>query len=284
MISKLRPNQYSKSLIVLLVILEAIAVYFSYEITYWFWQDVLDYSRPEYKSFTLAFVLLWVIISLFSNAYSVDHHRRIRKIFGYTFKLSLVHLPLSAAMAYIMGLDQLSFAFIADLYLLFIISSVSLKSTSLLIYRYICNLEKNKHRVLILGYTTSGVNLQKYFTEGKSSGIHFAGFLDDEVSSPLVLGKMSELRNICLRENINEVFYALPYQDNLIQDISAFADENFIRFAILQDMGGIKVKSLQSDVYGNDLPVISIKTEAEKREGLKSGYLKALSVLRSLNL
>ncbi|MEK6480677.1 hypothetical protein WJR50_24245 [Catalinimonas sp. 4WD22] len=284
MISKLRPNQYSKTLIVLLVIVEILAVVFSYQFTFWFWQEVLDYSQPEYKSFTLAWLLLWIIVSLFANAYTVENHRRIRKIFAYTFKLALIHLPLSATIAFIMGLNQLSFTFLADLYLFFITFSIGIKSATLLVYRYICNLEKNKQRVVIIGYTPAGINLHKYFTEGKSSGYHFAGFFDNNVSSPLVVGKLTQLKNYCIRENINEIFYALPYDDKLIQEISGFADENFIRFGILQDIGGVKVKSLHSDIYGNNLPVLSIKTESEGKENLKSGYLKAISVLRSLNL
>ncbi|MDF9796789.1 FlaA1/EpsC-like NDP-sugar epimerase [Catalinimonas alkaloidigena] len=284
MISKLRPNQYSKTLIVLLVIVETLAIVFSYQFIFWFWQDILDYSQPAYKSYTLAWLLLWVTVSLLTNAYTVENHRRIKKIFAYTFKLALIHLPLSAAVAIIMGLDQLSFTFLADLYLLFIIFSIGIKSIALLYYRYICNLEKNKQRVVIVGYTPAGMSLHKYFTDGKSSGYHFAGFFDNNISSPLVVGNLKQLKNYCTREKINEIFYALPYDDKLIQDISSFADENFIRFGVLQDIGGVKVKSLHSDIYGNDLPVLSIKTETEGKESLKSGYLKAISVLRSLNL
>jgi putative colanic acid biosysnthesis UDP-glucose lipid carrier transferase len=284
MISKLRPNQYSKTLILLLVIVDIIAITFSFNLTLWLQREVIEYNSPGYSSFAFAWLLLWIIISLFAEAYSMDNHRRIRKIFGYTFKLSLLHLPLSASVALMMGLNTLSFTFLADIYLLFITFSVGIKSSTLLLYRYICNLEKNKHRVVIVGYTPSGLNLHRYFTEGKSSGYHFAGFFDNNTNHPLVVGDIEHMKKYCVRENVNEIFYALPYDSKLIQEISSFADDNFIRFGILQDIGDIQVKTLHSAVYDNNLPVLSLKASAEKNESIKASYQKALSVLRSLNL
>lgn len=284
MISKLRPNQYSKALIVLLVIVDIIAITTSFNLSLWLQQDVAENYNPGYSSFAFAWLLLWVIISLVTEAYSMDNHRRIRKIFGYTFKLSLLHLPLSASLALIIGLNTLSFSFLADIYLLFITFSVGIKSVILLIYRYICNLEKNKHRVVILGYTPSGLNLHRYFTEGKSSGYQFAGFFDNDANHPLVMGDLERMKRFCIRENVNEIFYALPYDNELIKEISKFADDNFIRFGILQDIGDIKAKTLHSDIFDNNLPILSLKSTAEKRENIRGSYHKALNVLRSLNL
>lgn len=284
MISKLRPNQYSKALIVLLVIVDIIAIAASFNLSLWLQQEGVNHNIPKYPSFAFSWLLLWVIISFFADAYSMDNHRRIRKIFGYTFKLSLVHLPLSALVAAVIGLNSLSFNFIANIYLLFITFSVGIKGSILLIYRYICNLEKNRHRVVIVGYTPSGLNLHRYFTEGKSSGYYFSGFFDNDVNHPLVVGDIERMKKFCIRENVNEIFYALPYDSNLIQEISSFADDNFIRFGILQDIGGIKVKTLFSEIYDNDLPVLSVKSSADRHENIKTSYQKALSVLRSLNL
>ncbi|WPP51426.1 nucleoside-diphosphate sugar epimerase/dehydratase [Catalinimonas niigatensis] len=284
MISKLRPNQYSKALIVLLVIVDIIAITFSFNLSLWLQQDVTEYNNPGYSSFAFAWLLVWVIINLFADAYSMDHHRRIRKIFGYTFRLSLLHLPLSASLALIIGLNTFSFTFLTDIYLLFIAFSVGIKSIILLVYRYICNLEKNKHRVVIVGYTPSGLNLHRYFTEGKSSGYHFAGFFDNNTNHPLVMGDLERMKRFCVRENVNEIFYALPYDNALIKEISSFADDNFIRFGILQDIAGIQVRTFHSDIFDNNLPVLSLRSSTEKHENLRTGYHKALSVLRSLNL
>jgi len=284
MISKLRPNQYSRIFIALLVVIEMISLALSFNLTLWMRDEVVTYTKPAYQSFAFAWMLLWVVLSLLTDTYAVGIYRKIRKVFGATFKIALLHLPISALLAFFMGMDQLSFTFLADIYLLFITLSVGVKAASILCYRYLCNLEKNKNRAVILGYTPAGLNLHRYFTKSKVNGYKFVGFFDDNVKNPMILGDVDQMKKFCIRENVNEIFYALPYDSIAIQELSKFADENFIRFGILQDLGSQKVKSMQSDIYDNDLPVLSLKSSLDARESIKAGYQKALSVLRSLNL
>ena len=140
-------------------------------------------------------------------------------------------------------------------------------------------------RVVIVGYTASGLNLFRYFSEDRSSGYEFLGFFDNEAKHPLVKGDLRALKKFCVRENVNEIFFAQSYDHLMIKDISHFADDNFIRFGILQDIGGIDVSRVHSSIYDNNLPVLSLKaSKVDKRETSKRGYQRALSVLRSLNL
>jgi putative colanic acid biosynthesis UDP-glucose lipid carrier transferase len=243
------------------------------------------YVVAEFQSLGLSWLLLWITICLFNDSYEVNQHRRIMRIIGYTLKSSVIHLPFTGAIAYVIGMDHLSFQDLLILYSVFMLTSATIKIGLLLVYRYIRSRDKNKLRVVIVGYTTSGLNLYRYFSEDRSSGYQFLGFFDDKVNHPLVKGDLRALKKFCVRENVNEIFFAQPYDHTLIKDISHFADDNFIRFGILQDIGGIDVSRVHSSIYDNNLPVLSLKaSKVDKRETSKRGYQRALSVLRSLNL
>lgn len=284
MFLRYKPNQYSKAFNVLLLALDAFVAFvvFSQAVNILSYTFIFDTS--DLYTFGLAWLLLWIIISIFSNGYEVDQHRRLMRTVRITFKIAFLHLPFAGGVAYLIGLKELTFADLASLYGLQISLILLIKSVLLLVYRFVRNLEKNKNKAVIVGYTPTGINLYKHFLSDKSSGYTFAGFFDDEQNNPLVLGDLRKLKKHCIRENINEIFFALPYDKELIRDISSFADDNFIRFAMLQDIGSKELSTVSSVVYDNDLPVITLKSSRRVRSRQEKPHQRALSVIKNLNL
>src|SRR5919107_883809 len=74
----------------------------------------------------------------------------------------------------------------------------------------------NEKRVVIVGAGYAGNELYHYFIKDKSLGYKFMGFFDDapEIPSLLIKGKIKHLKDYCIRENINEIYYALSLTSN----------------------------------------------------------------------
>jgi putative colanic acid biosynthesis UDP-glucose lipid carrier transferase len=279
-----KPNQYSKAFYVILVALDVLITLLVFGQAGDFLSSSLLYDLNQIYTFGFAWLLLWIIISFFSDGYEVSQHRTLNRTIRNTFKIALLHLPFAGGVAYLISLNQISFADLTTLYGLFIAFTLLIKSVLLFAYLFIRNLEKNKNKVVILGYTKAGINLYKHFNEDKSSGYSFAGFFDNNVKHNLVLGDIHKMKKYCIRENVNEIFFALPYDKELVKDISSFADDNFIRLAILQDIGTKELNPIHSMVYDDNLPVLSLKASRRSRPALEKRHQRALSVIKNLNL
>lgn len=279
-----KPDQYSKASKVLLLALDMSAAFFV------FWQaksilgNTFSFSTTDTYTFGLVWLLLWVTIGIFINGYEVDQHRTLNRIISNTFKIAFFHLPFAGGIAFLIGLNGLTFSDLVSLYGLFISMIILIKSTLLVIYRFIRNLEKNRNKAVIIGYTKAGINLYQYLVSERAFGYTFAGFFDKDKSNPLVQGDLRMLKKYCVRENIDEIFYALPYDNELIHDISSFADDNFIRFAILQDIGSKEFSASRSMVYDNGLSVFSLREPKKTRSNQDRPYQRALSIIKNVNL
>jgi putative colanic acid biosynthesis UDP-glucose lipid carrier transferase len=83
--------------------------------------------------------------------------------------------------------------------------------------------------------------LYDFFESHDFSKYKFKGFFDDSpdpliVHRALIKGRIDELYTFCQRENIDEIYFALPPgHDELLSKISKFADDNFIYLRITPD-------------------------------------------------
>lgn len=279
-----KPSQYSKAFYVLLAVLDVFITLIVFAQSQNILSNYQEYGLSDIYTFGFAWLLLWVIISVFSGGYEVNQHRRLNRMIRNTFKIAFLHLPFAAVVAYLIGLEKLSFTDLTTFYGMFIAFALLIKSVLLASYLFIRNLEKNKNKVVIVGYTKTGMNLYRHIIEDRSSGYTFAGFFDDHVKNDLVVGDLRKLKKHCVRENVNEIFLALPYDKDLICDISSFADDNFIRFAILQDIGSKELNPVHSMIYDNNLPVFSLKASRRTRSSFEQHQQRALSMIKNLNL
>ncbi len=103
----------------------------------------------------------------------------------------------------------------------------------------------DQRKVIIVGATSSGNALYQFFSEHQAAGYQFKGFFADQVDEAhinpqFVIGKVSAVKDFCLRENIDEIYFALPLTyDRLLKEIAQFADDNFIYFRIAPDFSKV---------------------------------------------
>lgn len=281
--SKYKPDQYSKTFAVLLLLLETFSSVITFSIVAFSLKDSTIYHNSSFQTVGFLWLLLWVTISIFANTYEVKKHRRLSRIFSNTIQVAVFHFPLMYGITHFIGLEIISIEMLTGVYALHISVLLLVKSLLLITYRYIKRLERNRNNAVIFGFTPTGKNLYDYFINDKYSGYTFAGFFDNEKSHPMIIGDIRKMKKYCIRENINEIFFAMPYNNELIKEISSFADENFIRLAILQDIGSKKINTVDAEIYDN-LPVLSVKSDRTYTDTKnRKPYQRALSVIRSIN-
>ena len=279
-----KPDQYSKASKLILLALDVSTALLVFSQAKNILGNTFPFSTTDTYTFGFVWLLLWITVSIFINGYEVDQHRTLNRIISNTFKIAFFHLPFVGGIAFLIGFNGLAFSDLISLYGLFISMIILVKSTLLLTYRFIRNLEKYRNKAVIIGYTPAGVSFYQYLISEKAFGYTFAGFFDKDKTNPLVLGDMRMLKKFCVRENIDEIFYALPYDKALIQDISSFADDNYIRFAVLQDIGSKELSTIRSEVYDNGLSVFSLREPRRNRVNQDRPYQRALSIIKNMNL
>lgn len=277
-----KPDEYSKTFRILLLLLDVFAVTAAFYILSQVYPEALADSSKFY-TFGLGWLLLWISVSIFASVYEVRQQKKLNRILSNTLKVAVIHLPFAGGIAYLFGITDLTLSLLLSIYGILIATELTIKGTLLLLYQYIRSRKSNKKTFVIAGFTPAGQDLYRYFTKEKSYSYHFAGFFDSHKTHPLVAGDMTELKKFCVREEVNEIFFALPYDKEMVRDLSAFADDNFIRFGVLQDIGSCEVETHDAVLYHDNLPVLPVRSRSS-RENTGKSYHKALNIIKSWNL
>ncbi|MGD1892452.1 MAG: undecaprenyl-phosphate glucose phosphotransferase [Cyclobacteriaceae bacterium] len=269
---KLKRSHYSKSLLTALLLIDILIIIVSFRVSV----SQITVNNADYLAFYQPFlvitVLLWVITSLFCDVYQTDNLRKISTILVSTL-LSSISSGVIIAL-YVVFLQQHSYpqAFLTIFVGLSVSSLILIKILLFLGYKKYRSLDKNRKRVIIIGYTPTGKNLHNYFVKDQPLGYRFMGFFDDGLkfvnNENDFRGNLSQVKQFCLQEHIDEIYYALPNNITYVKDLAKFADDNYIYFGIVQDAGGLDQMSVDTQLYDNGrIPILS-----PRRDPLKIFY------------
>lgn len=123
-----------------------------------------------------------------------------------------------------------------------------------------------RSRFVIVGTSRSGCDLYRFLTTHDPLANQFLGFFSDSPSADydvqhMVRGRLADLKDFCLRECIDEIYFALPLnQPELIQELSSFADDHFIGFRIVPDFEGTLHKGVNVHYDGRS-PIITVRRQ-----------------------
>ena len=269
---KLKRSHYSKSLLTALLLIDILIIIVSFRLS--FNQLTINTSEylPVYQPFLVISVLLWVVTSLFCDVYQTNNLRKISTILVGTLLSSL--LSGSGIAIYILFLQQYVFpsSFLISFSVISVTALVLVKILLFIGYKRYRSLDKNRKRVIIIGYTATGKSLYNYFVQEQPLGYKFMGFFDDGLkfvnNENDYRGNLSRVKQFCLSENIDEIYYALPNKVSYVKDIAKFADANYIYFGIVQDAGGFDQMSIDTQLYDSGrIPILS-----PRRDPLKIFY------------
>lgn len=128
----------------------------------------------------------------------------------------------------------------------------------------------NNRKVMIIGAGDTAKEFKNMLEHKIEYGYQFLGFYDDDPkkydkpTQKHILGSIEEAKAYAVGNQIDELFCALPYQEeDKIKDLIKFGDENLIRVKIVPDLSRFlthHLNKVEIDYYGQ-IPVMTLRSE-----------------------
>ena len=269
-VKTLKQGHHSKTFFMILIMIDSLCLYSAYHLS--FWKNFgYDSIQAHYLSLGAIWILLWIVVALLIDSYDTENLKHTSKISKSTVKLLAIHACFLFPYLFFSSYYYDSL-FIIETYLFAALLSVAIKITLLYSYRYLRNLEPNRISYVIVGYTPAGRSIFRYLKKNQKFGYRFMGFFDDAYQGSLVRGSIADIKKYCVKHEIREIYFALPDKSEPLNDLAKFADEHFIHFGLVQEVGGMGFQRLESHTYDN-IPVISY--EMSKKTIRPDFYRKA---------
>jgi putative colanic acid biosynthesis UDP-glucose lipid carrier transferase len=223
-------------------------------------------SPEQFTSFFLTFSLIWIIAGFFFKIYRIDTFSLMRSVTINLASAFAVHLAMIAVIIQVFKLYPLSLQFIGIVYGFAILFITGLRVSYKLVLKYFEFTGFDQRNVIIIGATPSGRSLFTFFAENQSAGYRFRGFFDNQKEKAqdcksLVVGKLEEIKTYCVKEKIDEIYFALPpsYQ-SLLLELQQWADDNFIYFRIVPDFSPAMHENYNAYLI-NSIPILTARKE-----------------------
>jgi putative colanic acid biosysnthesis UDP-glucose lipid carrier transferase len=255
------PNANRKILLVIDIALLYLAFNLSYNIRF-------GDGGPgnSFTLFFLVFGLVWWIVTGFNHygirldGYVVNEQKLANLI-----KAFLLHAFFVCTLIFILKLQIVSRLFLFYTYSISFALIIMSRVFIGILYSFSSRSNYSFNKFVIVGAGNSGNALYNYLNANHPFGNKFMGFFDDQMDgSPckeLIKGKIKDLKTYCLQEDVNEIYFSLPLSSKeLINDLSRFADQNFLHFRIIPDFGGIMGTDLNMYLYDN-VPILTTRRE-----------------------
>jgi putative colanic acid biosynthesis UDP-glucose lipid carrier transferase len=225
-----------------------------------------DIRGSQFTIFFLIFSLTWIISGFLYKIYRIDTLSLTKHLSTNLFNAFLCHLLMIITVLATVTEFSIPTRFLVVVYVLAAVCIIAMRVLYKLVLKYIEFSGFDQRKVIIIGATGSGNSLYHYFSEHQAAGYRFKGFfadtLDDgQINRHLITGRLSEVKNFCLRENIDEIYFTLPLtHDRLMKELGQFADNNFIYFRIAPDFS--KVVNQGCNIFLiNSVPVFTPRNE-----------------------
>ena len=220
-----------------------------------------------YPFFFIIFGLLWWILSgQYANIYRVDRLITYPEKLLYLVRTFLLHAAIVLLVVVVGSMHWPPAGYLLAVYAFSIVGVVTGRFLITFLNRfYYKHFSRSSSRFVIIGAGDSGQELYRFLASQEPAGNDFMGFFSDEPLptdlQPLVRGPLADLQAYCLREQVNDIYFALPLdRRQLIEDLSRFADDNFLSFRIVPDFRGTMRKEVNVYFYDH-LPILTIRHE-----------------------
>lgn len=282
---RLRKYQYSTAIPLFLMATDAAVVVITLQFIHRYTSWPVSASPQTAVSLSINAALCWLVASMLVSAYQIENLGRARKLAGHWAATGTLYLLLVLIITPL--LPSLSFS-IGQLLVLMIatVPTLLVKLGLLYFYRFYRHQYPYQKKAVVVGYTARGQDLGRYFTETRSLPQIFLGFFDDTpppefLLSDKHLGSTAEIKEYCLNHGVREIYYAMRNNSALLEDLSSFAEHNFIYFGIVPDVGGLSEgRRIDTQLYDDSrIPVISTRkaplrllVNAQLKRGFDIGF------------
>ena len=209
--------------------------------------------------------LCWLVAGMLVSAYQIENLGRSRKLIAYSLAAGAIYVGLLALLLVILPSFTFSPTYLLELTLI-ALPTLLVKTALLYFYRFYRHQHPHQKKAVIVGYTQRGRNLGRYFSENRSLPQIFLGYFEDKPDQTLLLSKhylgvTQDIKKYCLDNGVREIYYVMRNNRALMDDLSKFAEHNFIYFGIVPDVGGISDnRRIDTQLYNDSrIPVISTR-------------------------
>lgn len=248
----------------LLVIIDVCLFDFSLRLVYFLLVNPDTSFDDYYSSFYAVFCITWLVSALINRAYQIERFMQANTMaldLMLTYGLHLVVITL-----YVINLlSGISFEYIITTYAVALCLTFVFRFLYINFVKYYKQSAINNTKVVIVGVSTAGISLYNYFQSYKSFGYTFLGFFDQKTrNNPynhLIKGNIEDLKSYCKKENIDEVYLALPnLSPAFMGELQKFADANFIYLRIVVEENVTLSTDVNIFVFEN-VKVMSLRKE-----------------------
>ena len=248
-------TQYSKTFFLVIMMLDVFCLYFAFDLSLHehFFSQGSAYSINT--SFFTIWVLLWIIISLFSNHYNTKTLKRIIFILKSTTKVVLIHALF--ILVYLLITPQyFEISYLVNVYLCSVLITVGAKVLLLFSYRLLSNKQENKVNFIIVGRTSTTHELLRSLDLNQNFGHHFYGFFDGKSTKNSSLETVAaDIETFCKSNKINYIYFDSSIDHSVLKRLVKFANNHYIRFSVVHDPITVPFKEVETSVV-NNIPVI----------------------------
>jgi len=223
-------------------------------------------SDHQYSLF-LIFSFSWIATGLLVEIYHISKYSLMRSVSINLLSAVLIHAGLMLVLVTVFRVyDTVNIRAMIALYATVSTLMVGSRVFYKLIWKYFEFSGFDIRRVVIVGTTRSGKALHEFFKTHDPSGYIFKGFFDNYpnfeiVNRKLVKGPIDDLKEYCERENIDEIYFALPLtHKDLLERLTRFADDQCIYFRIAPDFSEVVRDSHYVYLY-DSIPVLTPRKE-----------------------
>ncbi|RZJ29186.1 MAG: undecaprenyl-phosphate glucose phosphotransferase, partial [Flavobacterium sp.] len=169
-----------------------------------------------------------------------------------------------------------------------IFMSVSFSVITLLKFMWFYYLKKyrivtgsNFRSAVIIGYTPEAIRLKEVFMTRNDYGYRFMAFFSDKKTNPNIKGRVDDLKQYVLENNVDEIYCSLNEISNeQLRDLVDFADENNKTIKFIPDTKEIFSKNLKIDYY-EMFPVLSL-SKTTLHDPITKAFKRAFDITFSL--
>ena len=247
----------------------------------------LEIPQEQLTSFLLIFSLCWIIAG-FDKIYHLNKFSLFRTISTHLFSILIIHAALITVILYVFKLFLIDINFLICVYILTSVFVMGSRVAYKLVAKYFEFSGFDQRRFVIIGATQAGKSIQNFFSSHDLTRYVFKGFFDDDnhaehCDKSLIKGNIKDVKDFCVRENIDEIYFALPLTEKeLFQDISKFADDNCIYLRIAPDFSGV-VKDNYNVLMYDSIPILTTRKEP-LGVSLNAGLKRAFDIVFSLTV
>ncbi|WP_223648476.1 exopolysaccharide biosynthesis polyprenyl glycosylphosphotransferase [Hymenobacter psoromatis] len=251
----------------ILLILDVLVILGSFRLVCYYQRGDWQFGENYSLFFAIFALLWWILAGQFAAPVAPNPSERLTTYWEKSWALVrtlILHMIVLTAGVVLLQVHLMPLRYLGVLYGL---AGVGMMGGRLVLaflrrtYRY--RWGRTQNRFVMVGASRSGIDLYRFLTVHDPAANHFLGFFTDEPApaevSHLVLGRLSDLPAFCEHEQVDEMYFALPLDHtDSVEELSSFADDNFISFRIVPDFEGTLRKNVtvQYHDYG---PILTVR-------------------------